>query len=232
MNKYVYVSFIKTNTPFGRLVRKVTGWKYSHVNICLDSKLHRFYAFGRASYKSNLLANFNVDYKSNYTLLKDIPVDITYYKIPVTKDEYDKIKDFIDDIQEDGEYIFNFLSMITTTILHGFEIYKSYNCITFISKIFSFISSIKLSKKYYKYDLNELEDEVKSFYYKQETYYYKMIEDNNKYFDDIPYFKVKKVGFLYLRENFYRLIRKKTSKRYKKYVESIKSNNYVGDKNE
>ena len=220
MDKNIYISFIRTNTAFGALVRRLTKWKYSHVNICLDSKLNNFYAFATRNHKSELSAAFNMDYKDNYTLAKNKPVNITYYKIPVKKEEYEHIKNFINEIANDDEYIFNLLSMVTTTVLHGFEIHKSYNCITFISKILTFIESIKLSKKYYKYDLNELENEIKEFYYKEEVYYYEGKEKDNKFFNSIPFFKRKIIEIIMLRENFYRLFHKKTSKLYKKFLSS------------
>ena len=104
--------------------------------------------------------------------------------------------------------------MFTTTILHGFELYKSYNCITFVSKILTFIKKIKLSKKYYKYDLNELEEDVKDYYFKKDSFVIDKVEKGNNFFNEIKYFKRKKEEFKLVRECFYRLIHKRSSKRY------------------
>lgn len=222
--QFIYVAFVRSNTKAGKIIRKLTGWKYSHVSIALDKAFDKFYAFSRLNYQSSFIAGFTEEYKSNYTLLKETPAEITYYKIPITLNEKNKIMSFLDELSKDKEYIFNYPSMFTTTIIHGFEIYKSYNCITFVSKILSFISSVKLNKKYYKYDLNELENDVKEFYYKKEKFTINKSENTNAFFNDMSYFERKKAELKLLSECFYRLLFKKSSKRYnsKIYEEKIK----------
>lgn len=222
--QYIYVVFVRSNTKAGKVIRKLTNWKYSHVSIALEEPFNKFYAFSRLNYKSSFIAGFTEEYKSNYTLLKNTPAQITCYKIPVTNKEKTKIISFIDKISKDKEYIFNYPSMFTTTIIHGFELYKSYNCITFVSIILSFISSVKLSKKYYKYDLNELENDVKEFYYKKEEFTINKLDNKNNFFKEISFIDRKKAELKLLNECFYRLIFKKPSKRYnlEKYEEKIK----------
>lgn len=223
-NEYIYVAFVRSNTKAGTIIRKITGWKYSHVSISLEEKLEKFYAFSRLNYQSSFIAGFTEEYKSNYTLLKEKTAEITCYRIPITANEKLKIISFLNEIKFDREYIFNYPSMFTTTILHGFEIYKSYNCITFVSKILSFIDCVNLSKKYYKYDLNELEKDIKEFYYKNEKFKINKLETKNDFFDKISFFERKKAELKLLSECFYRLLFKKSSKRYdyKKYEENIK----------
>lgn len=214
MNDYIYVVFIRSNTKAGSVIRKLTGWKYSHVSICFDENKDEFYAFSRLNYKSSFWAGYTKEYKSNYTLLKDKDAELTYYKIPITKEEKKNILTFIKTIEEDKEYIFNYPSMLTTTIVHGFELYKSFNCITFVSKILEFISSIKMTKKYYKYDLNELEQDVIEYYYKKETIHITTLNKENKFFDKINYKSRKREEFKLFNECVYRLFKKKSSKRY------------------
>lgn len=214
MQRNLYIAFVRSNTKAGVIIRKLTGWKYSHVSISLDPKLNEYLAFSRLNYKSSFMAGFTKEYRSNYTLMKNKSAEVTYYKIPINKEEYNRIKEFVDEIKKDKEYIFNYPSMFTTTILHGFEIYKSYNCITFVSKTLTYIDKIKMSKKYYKYDLNELEKDIQEYYYKKESFIIDKVEKNNRFFDNIPYFKRKKEEFKLVRECFYRLIHKRSSKRY------------------
>lgn len=213
--KYIYVAFVRSNTKAGVVIRKLTGWKYSHVGVALDKTSGEFYAFSRLNYQSSFMAGFTTEYKSNYTLLKNTPAEITYYKIPVTQEELNKVKAFIYMLSRDKEYIFNYPSMFTTTILHGFRIYKSYNCITFVSKILSFVESVKLSKKYYKYDLNELERDVISFYDSKEVFQIKRLDRPNPFFDKIHFGERKREELKLLSECFYRLLFRKCSKRYR-----------------
>lgn len=225
--KYIYVAFIKSNTSAGTIIRKITGWKYSHISISLDDNLEEFLAFSRLNYKSSFLAGYTKEYKSNYSQLKDKIASITYYKIPVNKKELDTIKEFIQKIEEDKEYIFNYPSMFTTTILHGFELYKSYNCITFVSKILSFISAVNLSKKYYKYDLNELEEDVKEYYYKEESFVITELKEPNHFYDEMPFIMRKKAEIKLFLECFHRLIFKKSSNRYSVTKDEIVKKNTI-----
>lgn len=222
--EYIYVAFVRSNTKAGKVIRKLTKWKYSHVSITLDKTFSSFYAFSRLNYQSSFIAGFIKEYKSNYTLLKNSPAEITYYRIPISSNEKNKIITFIRELSKDKEYIFNYPSMVTTTIIHGFEIYKSYNCITFVSKILSFIENIKLNKLYYKYDLNELEKEVEKFFYKKEKFTITEPEEENVFYDKISYIERKKAEFKLLNECFYRLIFKTSSKKYSNdsYEETIK----------
>lgn len=213
--KYIYVAFVRSNTKAGGIIRKITGWKYSHVSIALDKTSGKFYAFSRLNYQSSFMAGFTTEYKSNYTLLNHTPAEVTYYKIPITEEELNTVKAFIYMLSRDKEYIFNYPSMFTTTILHGFRIYKSYNCITFVSKILSFLRSVKLSKKYYKYDLNELERDVISFYDSKESFQIERLDFPNPFFDKIHFCKRKEAELKLLSECFYRLVFQKCSNRYR-----------------
>ena len=42
MNNYIYVVFIRSNTKAGSVIRKLTGWKYSHVSISFDENKDEF----------------------------------------------------------------------------------------------------------------------------------------------------------------------------------------------
>ena len=223
--KNLYIAFVKSNTNAGVLIRKLTGWRYSHISISLDDNLEEYHAFSRLNYKSSFIAGYTKEYKSNYSQLKNKKAEITYYKIPITKKELDKINNFIEDIKNDKEYIFNYPSMFTTTILHGFELYKSYNCITFVTKILTFINKVKLERKYYKYDLNNLEDELKKYYYKEESFIITKLDKPNSFYNNMPYILRKKEEIKLFNECIYRLIFKKPTKKY-----SIKNDKLIKTK--
>ncbi len=213
--KYIYVAFVRSNTAAGAIIRKITGWSYSHVSVSLNRKTGKFYAFSRLNCGSPFWAGFTQEYRSNYSLLKDKPVEITYYKIPVTVEELKKVKAFIYMLSRDKEYIFNYPSMVTTTILHGFRMYKSYNCVTFVSKILSFLNSVELKKKYYKYDLMELEEAVSSFRDGSETVCINCLESPNPFFHKMGFRSCRREEFGLVTECCYRLLFGRSSKKYR-----------------
>ena len=224
MNKYLFVSFVRSNTKGGNFMRKIINSPYSHVSITFDKK--EFYAFSRLNYQSSLIAGFTKEYKSNYTLLKSKPAEITYYKIPINMEEYKKINDYLIFLENDKEYIFNYPSMFTSPIIHGFDLYKSYNCMTFVAKILSFVSKVKLSNKIYKYDLKLLEKDIKEYYDSKESYIVDVLKEKNSFYDKINFFKRKQLEFKTVYECFYRLLMKKASKKYTQitYSNYMKSN--------
>ena len=103
MQRNLYIAFVRSNTKAGVIIRKLTGWKYSHVSISLDPKLNEYLAFSRLNYKSSFMAGFTKEYRSNYTLMKNKSAEVTYYKIPINKEEYNRIKEFVDEIKKDKE---------------------------------------------------------------------------------------------------------------------------------
>ena len=57
------------------------------------------------------------------------------FKVPVDKDSYNEIVDTINRFEKDKDNIFNIYSMVTMPIIHGFQIYKAYNCMSFVGLI-------------------------------------------------------------------------------------------------
>ena len=222
----IYVAFVKSNTKSGSLIRKITHWNYSHISISIDDNLKEYYAFSRLNYRSSFLAGFTKEYHSNYSQLKATPFEVAYYKIPISEDECKKIFLFIDAVSTDKEYIFNYPSMFTLKLIHGFEVCKSYNCITFVTKMLTFISCVKLTKKYYKYDINEIEKDIKDFFYKKEKITVTEPEENNPFYNEIPYLKRKALEIELFNECIYRWIFKRVSAKYRRRNElSLKRTN-------
>ena len=93
----------------------------------------------------------------------------------------------ISEIEQDKDYIFNIFAMMTMPIFHGFELYKSYNCISFVARILQEIKSIKLLKPYYKYSIQDI-DELLTDY----TYFEGMMDKDDRQIEGY----MDKVGFL------------------------------------
>ena len=77
--------------------------------------------------------------------------------------------------------------MATMPLIHGFRIYKALNCMSFVSKVIELSASVPMSKKYYKYNIKELDNLLKKYSYKEEYFNKKKIENKN-YMDRVNIF--------------------------------------------
>ena len=67
-------------------------------------------------------------------------------------------EEYINKVSNDSSYIFNFYSMITMSICHGFKVYKAHNCMSFVSEIIELSEAVNMSKPYYKYNIKEIDE--------------------------------------------------------------------------
>ncbi len=179
--KYIYVVFVKALTALGKIGRKINKYEYTHISVCLDKKFERFATFSRKRHFSPFQAGFMFEKREHYAFGKNKKVKIKVFKVPVTKECMEDMENFIHTVEKDPEYVFNLYSMITMPFLHGFPIYKSYNCMSFVAKIFQLSGAVCLEKPYYKYNIEEMENLVKEYFYKEGNL--------NKKQDDLDYMK-------------------------------------------
>ena len=151
-NEYIYIVLVKALTGLGQFSRMITKYEYSHIAVCLDEKLEDFVTFSRRKHYSPFNAGFMHEKREHYAFGENKKVKVKVFKVPVTKENKARIINYIADIEDDKEYVFNIYSMITMPFIHGFEIYKAYNCMSFTAKIIELSDSVQMDKTYYKYN--------------------------------------------------------------------------------
>ena len=161
--KYVYVALLYIPSAVGRFVKFWTRYGYSHVTFSFDENLETNHAFSRVKEFTPLVGGYTIEHKSYYTSGNDVKIDTIIYKIPVTNEEYNNIKKFIDEIKNDNEYLYNYFSMCTLAVIGGFRVYKAMHCTEFVAKILTMISSVKMSKKWYKYLPKDFNNDLKEY---------------------------------------------------------------------
>lgn len=161
--KDIYVVLIKANTGLGKILRKFSRYEYTHIAVSLDASLTDFITFSRRKHYLPLDAGFMHEYRDYYAFGKNKKVKIKVFKLPVNDENYNNILDFIQKIEMDKEYIFNLFSMMTMPIIHGFEIYKTYNCMSFTSKIIELTNIVALEKPYFKYSIKDIDKRLTKF---------------------------------------------------------------------
>ncbi len=174
---YIYIVLVKALTTLGKFARTFSNYEYTHIAVCLDNKLDDFITFSRHKHYSPFDSGFMHETLDCYAFGKNNKVKLKIFKLPV--DNKKEIEDYINKIENDKEYMFNIYSMATMPLLHGFRIYKSLNCMSFVSKIIELSNTVSLSKKYYKYSIKELDTLLTNYLYKEEYFYKKKILTKN-----------------------------------------------------
>lgn len=163
--EYIYVILVKALTGLGKLGRKINKYEYTHIAVSLDEQLRDFVTFSRRLHCAPFDAGFMHEKVEHYAFGTHKKVKIKIFKVPVS--DMEKIKAYIQKIEKDKEYLFNIYSMITMFVLHGFRIYKAHNCMSFVGKILELTETVKLDRRYYKYNIEEMDLLLTPYFYKE-----------------------------------------------------------------
>lgn len=207
-NKYIYVVLVKALTGLGKFARFFSKYEYTHIAVSLDESLDDFITFSRKKHFEPFNSGFMHETLDCYAFGDNKSIKLKVFKVPVSTDSYKEIKKYISSIEEENEYIFNLLSMATMGVFHGVNIYKALNCMSFVSKVISLTNTVKMDKKYYKYNIKEIDNLLSDYFYKEELFNKTKIINKN-YMDKVSIFKNIK-GFLTINGKLiYRLIFKR-----------------------
>lgn len=152
----IYICFMATMTTIAKISRRISGCDYTHISISLDEKLEDFVSFSRRSTNTPLDAGIVWERRGDYVQPGQNSYRTRIYRIPVSQGGLERIKELIQDYEHDPEYMFNIFSMVTMTVFHGFSIYKTENCMSFVGRIIEMTGAVQLTRPSYKYLPEEL----------------------------------------------------------------------------
>ena len=175
-NNYIYVVLVKALTGLGKFARLTSKYDYTHIAVCLDEKFDKFYTFSRRKHYSPFDCGFMIETLDCYAFGKHKNIKLKIFKVPVSKENKEKIEKYIENVSKDSKYIFNFFSMMTMPIIRGFKIYKAHNCMSFVSEIIELSDTVNMSKPYYKYNIKEIDELLTDYLYKEDFFDKKEIE--------------------------------------------------------
>lgn len=162
---YIYIICIKALTGLGKLGRRLTDYPYTHIAVSLDESLTDFISFSRKKHYGPFHAGFMHEKRSHYAFGEHRQFECRVFRLPVSEESDKKIRHFIKRCEKDKEYVFNLYSMLTMPLLHGFRIYKAYNCMSFTGRIVQMSGCVRLQKPYYKYTIQELDSLLADYFY-------------------------------------------------------------------
>ncbi len=183
----IYIVLIKAHTGLGKISRKITKYDYSHISISMDESFTDFVTFSRRKHFSPFDSGFTHEHRNYYAFGKNENVKVKIFKVPVDKDSYNEIVDTINRFEKDKDNIFNIYSMVTMPIIHGFQIYKAYNCMSFVGLILKKTNAVKMDKPYYKYMIKDMDSLLTEYFYYEG--FLDKLDFEDDYMDRIPVFK-------------------------------------------
>lgn len=183
----LYVVLIKAHTGLGKISRIITKYEYTHIAISMEEQLSDFITFSRKKHYSPFDSGFMHERRNYYAFGKNRNVKVKIFKIQLDKDSYIDICDTMKRFEEDKSNIFNIYSMITMPILHGFQVYKAYNCMSFAGLIIKKANAIKMDRPYYKYMIKDYDNLLSEYFYYEG--YLEKDDLNDDYMDKISFLK-------------------------------------------
>lgn len=92
-------------------------------------------SFSRRSANTPLDAGIVWERRGDYVQPGQTSYRTKIYRIPDGRMTWSGSRSLIRDYERDPEYMFNIFSMVTMTVFHGFSIYKTENCMSFVGRI-------------------------------------------------------------------------------------------------
>ncbi|MBQ5311838.1 MAG: hypothetical protein ILP19_07345 [Oscillospiraceae bacterium] len=129
--KYLYVVITATLTKFGKVIRRFGKVDYNHCAIAFDEELNDWYSFARRRHKAVLTGGLMKEHIRRYTLDTDKAVNCIIFRIPVTESKYRELRQTVDNIGTDSQYIYNLLSVLTYPVTKGIVTKKAFTCTEF-----------------------------------------------------------------------------------------------------
>lgn len=191
---YIYIVLVKALTGLGKFARKFSKYEYTHIAVCLNKNINDFITFSRKKHYTPFDSGFMHETLDCYAFGSNEKIKLKIFKVPVTIENKKIIEQYIKKIANDNEYIFNLYSMATMSLFHGFRIYKTHNCMSFVSKILELSKSVNMTKKYYKYNIKDIDILLTDYKYREE-YFYKTKIQNRDYMDNVSF--INNVGMFF-----------------------------------
>ena len=133
--KFIYPIVISSPFGTGRFIRAVTKFTYNHAGIAFSPDVCSFYSFSRLYKKATFYGGFVKESILRYKS-ESYKSHIKVFAVPVTDENYEKIKERISFYEENKEdYIYNLISAAAFIRRKNIKIKNAYTCLEFTLKM-------------------------------------------------------------------------------------------------
>ncbi len=146
--KNLYIIQMHTKSLPARFVRMMTGYKYSHVGLCLDKQCDTIYSFGRKSLHNVLDGGFVEEKKDGRFFGKFCKTDCCIYRLEVADEQYENVISQLTYIKEhDAQYKYDFLGAFVRFFQIPISFQGKYVCSHFIAEVLTNAGILEFDKK-------------------------------------------------------------------------------------
>lgn len=160
--QHIYIVLSRTETGFAKTLRTIGHLEYNHSAIALDKDLRELYSFARSEQYGWLTARLVHETTDRYLVNAKDDIPIKVYRIPVTPEQYEWVKNTIYEIRDDPKFMYNLLSVLTYPVLGGFSTYKAFSCSEFVAYVLKHIG-FTLRKPQHRYRPDDLQPLLKHY---------------------------------------------------------------------
>ena len=215
--KKIYITMVKLPTFINHYVYCLTGFKYTHFSVSFYEDLRTVYSFQIKNKRTTLVGGLLEENESFYFHGKpNTKIEEIKYEIPLSDEEYEKVYNFVENIKNDKEYTFNYISAWLMFPFGGVKSHKAFHCSEFICEILNLIDEIKLPKKTHKMHPKDLYKVLNKYKHTIRNIYSKdyIIDSDNVFFRKIKLKVVIKKSLYSIKESFCRAIFQRTTKNF------------------
>lgn len=162
MDKSVYIILSRTQTKFAKMIRFFGKQEYSHASICLNDDFTEVYAFARPQHNAIFLGGLVQESLSRFTLQRNASVPISVFKLSVSEQNYEWIKETIETMKNNPDYMYNLYSVLSYPVIRGFAVKKAFTCVEFVTYLLQHSGYLQ-EKKRYRYTPDDLALELQDY---------------------------------------------------------------------
>lgn len=136
MERYIYIVLSDSGTIPGRLVGKVTRFRYSHSMLALTEDCQELYSFGRRSLHNFLNGGFVMEKRNGSFFTYFSETECCIMALPVTQEQYAALVDELNVFRRDAaRYRYDFLGCALRLFGVKTVFDHRYNCSHFVAQM-------------------------------------------------------------------------------------------------
>lgn len=130
--KYIYLVFSTTQNGMGRMIRRVTGYRFNHVSVALAAGTGRMYSFARHYKDAPLYGGFVCETARRFAGDSAHVATVRVCAIPVSDGQHRRARQYLNSLRrESGHYIYDLASAVTFPLGREVHVPGAMTCIQF-----------------------------------------------------------------------------------------------------
>ncbi len=132
--KSIHIVLTATGTLFSRCIGLYTKERYNHVSLCLDSKIHEFYSFGRKIRWFPLYGGFVIEHTDSGMYKAFGNTMCAIYRLDIEDHKFDQLEQAVSQfIMNKNMYGYNILGLFGVMMNRPMKRRNKYFCTQFVA---------------------------------------------------------------------------------------------------